>query len=122
MHKSSDGCSNGAFIIIGKNLNINIEITKTYIKTERVIFMAEFFKRSKTQQELEIEDLKKELEHCKFLIQRNETFFNMSWDEDLIAAQIYERESLRCQYNYLINRLKEKSENALVSESVKVGE
>ncbi|MBQ7283410.1 MAG: DUF2508 family protein [Oscillospiraceae bacterium] len=84
--------------------------------------MTELFKRSKTPQQIEIEELKKELDHCRFLINRNETFFNMSSDEDLIASQIYEREALRCQYNYLINRLKEKNGEYKEISTVKAGE
>ncbi|MBQ6929768.1 MAG: hypothetical protein IJN27_05660 [Oscillospiraceae bacterium] len=84
--------------------------------------MTEIFRKKKTQQEIEIDNLKKELDNCRFLMMRNEIHFNMASDENLIASQIYERESLRCQYNYLLRQLKEKENCAVASEKVKVGE
>lgn len=83
--------------------------------------MTEIFKKKKTEEDIEIENLKKELDNCRFLMMRNEVHFNMTGDENLIASHIYERESLRCQYNYLIRRLKEK-ENSTVQQKIKVGE
>ena len=56
----------------------------------------------------EITELIAEIRNCEFLMARNEAFFNMTADEDLIEAHIYEREALRYQYNYLIRQLKEK--------------
>lgn len=71
----------------------------------------------------EIAELVKEIRNCEFLMARNDTFFNMTADEDLIEAQIYEREALRSQYNYLIKQLKEKDEySAVVSDTVKTGD
>ena len=84
--------------------------------------MFNFLKPKPTQTELEILNLKKELENCRFLIDRNDTLFNMSTDENLIASQIYERESLRWQYCYLLNQLKEKEEYNSIKNKVKVGE
>ena len=81
--------------------------------------MTELFRKKKTENDTEIENLKKELENCRFLMKRNEVHFNMTGDENLIASHIYERESLRCQYNYLIRQLKEKENNAV---QIKVGE
>ena len=83
--------------------------------------MTEIFRKKKTQQGIEIDNLKKELDNCRFLMMRNEVHFNMTGDENLIASHIYERESLRCQYNYLIRQLKEK-ENNTVQQKIKVGE
>ena len=83
--------------------------------------MTEIFKRKKIEKDAEIEILKKELDNCRFLLMRNEVHFNMTGDENLIASHIYERESLRCQYNYLIRQIKEKEINAL-QQKVKVGE
>ena len=83
--------------------------------------MTEIFKKKKTQEDIELENLKKELDTCRFLMMRNEVHFNMTGDENLIASHIYERESLRCQYNYLIRQLKEKENNA-VQQKIKVGE
>ena len=81
--------------------------------------MTELFRKKKTENDTEIENLKKELDNCRFLMKRNEVHFNMTGDENLIASHIYERESLRCQYNYLIRQLKEKENNAV---QIKVGE
>ena len=75
------------------------------------------------QQDAEIMELVKEIRNCEFLMARNDTFFNMTSDEDLIEAQIYEREALRSQYNYLIKQLKEKDgHSAIVFGTVKTGE
>lgn len=84
--------------------------------------MFNFLKPKPTQTELEILNLKKELENCRFLIDRNDTLFNMSTDENLIASQIYERESLRWQYCYLLNQLKEKETTRQHKTEIKIGE
>ena len=84
--------------------------------------MFNFLKPKPTQAELEILNLKKELENCRFLIDRNDTLFNMSTDENLIASQIYERESLRWQYCYLLNQLKEKETTRQHKTEIKIGE
>jgi hypothetical protein len=75
-----------------------------------------------TELQLEIQKLKEELEKCRFLIERNDTLFNMSTDENLIAAQIYERESLRWQYCYLLNLIKEKENSCIKTQKVQTGE
>ena len=84
--------------------------------------MFNFMKPKPTQAEIEISNLKKELENCRFLINRNDTLFNMSTDENLIASQIYERESLRWQYCYLLSQLKEKENTRLQRTEVRIGE
>ncbi|MBR5307085.1 MAG: hypothetical protein IKU47_09245 [Oscillospiraceae bacterium] len=84
--------------------------------------MFNFLKPKPTQAEIEISNLKKELENCRFLINRNDTLFNMSTDENLIASQIYERESLRWQYCYLLSQLKEKENTRLQRTEVRIGE
>lgn len=85
--------------------------------------MFDFLIKTKpTEAQLEIAELKKELENCRFLIDRNDTLFNMSTDENLIAAQIYERESLRWQYCYLLKLLKEKENADSDRDRVKIGE
>ncbi len=65
-----------------------------------------FKKKVKTEKELEIETLKQELDECKYLMQRNDTFFNMAVDESLIDSKIYERISLSHQYDYIIKQIK----------------
>ncbi|MBE6878818.1 MAG: DUF2508 family protein [Ruminococcaceae bacterium] len=84
--------------------------------------MFKFLKNKPTEKDIEIANLKKELENCKFLINRNDTMFNMSTDENLIAAQIYEREALRWQYCYLLNQLREKEEFSTEKNEIKIGE
>ena len=84
--------------------------------------MTEIFKKKKTALDMEIDNLKKELDICRFLIKRNEVHFNMTGDENLIASHIYERESLRYQYNYLIRQLKEKENINHHEIEVKAGE
>ena len=85
--------------------------------------MFNLFEKNKTDEnQQEIDNLKSELEKCKFLINRNETMFNMSTDENLIAAQIYERESLRCQYCYLLAQLKEREAKSSFKQKIKIGE
>ncbi len=70
--------------------------------------MLKLLARKKELENPEITQLRQEIRNCEFLINRNRTIFNMVADEDLIESQIYEREALRCQYNYLIKLLKEK--------------
>ena len=47
--------------------------------------MFKFLTKDKpSERDIEIQNLKKELENCRFLINRNDTMFNMSTDENLI--------------------------------------
>ena len=70
--------------------------------------MLKLLVRKKDLENPEITQLRQEIRNCEFLMNRNSTIFNMVADEDLIESQIYEREALRCQYNYLLRLLKEK--------------
>ena len=81
-----------------------------------------FYRKRNKENNKEISELKKELENCRFLIDRNDTMFNMSTDENLIAAQIYERESLRWQYCYLLSRLKDMENRNSEECEIRVGE
>ncbi|MEG1894796.1 MAG: hypothetical protein RR162_01055 [Oscillospiraceae bacterium] len=72
--------------------------------------------RVKTEKEIEIDGLKKELKECEFLLFRNDIIFNMATDDMLIEAKIYEREALLRQYNYLIIRLKGKQKETVAIE------
>ena len=79
---------------------------------ERKVVMLKFLiKKEKTQQEKEIMELRQELEICKNLIDRNNTFFNMAVDDNLIASHIYEMQALNHQYQWIFNKLKEKEAN-----------
>jgi hypothetical protein len=84
--------------------------------------MTEIFKRKKIEKDAEIEILKKELDNCRFLMARNEVHFNMAGDDNLIVSHIYERESLRYQYNYLLHQLEEKENAVMKNQKIKVGE
>lgn len=85
--------------------------------------MFKFLTKDKlSEKDVEIQNLKKELENCRFLIDRNDTMFNMSTDENLIAAQIYERESLRWQYCYIFNQIKELENAKSYREEIAIGE
>ncbi|MBQ5323876.1 MAG: DUF2508 family protein, partial [Oscillospiraceae bacterium] len=68
--------------------------------------LKKFFEKNR-EDNSEITELVKEIRNCEFLMARNDTFFNMTSDEDLIESQIYEREALRSQYNYLIKQLRD---------------
>lgn len=83
--------------------------------------MLKFLTRKKEMENPEITELRQEIRNCEFLMTRNDTIFNMVQDEDLIESQIYEREALRCQYNYLLKRLKEK-EPGFCNSDCKIGE
>lgn len=67
-------------------------------------------KKEKSENQKEIESLKKELEICKDLMDRNYTFFNMALDENLIESHIYEMHALKHKYDYLLKQIKEKEE------------
>ena len=94
-------------------------ITNTY---ERVIVMLKQLFGKGKEQNTEIQELIKEIRNCEFLMTRNETLFNMTADEDLIEAQIYEREALKSQYSYLIKQLRVKEEQIGCFDAVKIGE
>ena len=75
------------------------------------------------EESTEITELIAEIRNCEFLMARNDAFFNMTNDEDLIEAHIYEREALRYQYNYLIRQLKEKEPyKQHIMQTVKTGD
>ncbi len=84
--------------------------------------LKKLFEKSR-EQDAEIVELVKEIRNCEFLMARNDTFFNMTSDEDLIESQIYEREALRSQYNYLIKQLRDKEQClSATAHTVKTGE
>lgn len=60
-----------------------------------------------TEKEMRINDLKEEIRNCEYLIKRAEQMYDMSTDENLIEARIYEIKSLVKHYDYLILKLKE---------------
>ncbi|MCM1055583.1 MAG: DUF2508 family protein [Bacteroides sp.] len=53
-------------------------------------------------------ELVEEMERLSELIQKNEQVFNMTTDEQLIEAVIYERQSLRQRFAHLLKTAKEK--------------
>lgn len=81
-----------------------------------------FWSKSKNEVN-EIDELVQEIRNCEFLMARNDILFNMTADEDLIESQIYEREALRSQYNYLIKQFKEKDiKKDYCLQTIKTGE
>ncbi|MEG0019047.1 MAG: hypothetical protein RR846_00665 [Oscillospiraceae bacterium] len=79
--------------------------------------MINIFKRKlKTDRQMEIEDIKKDIKECEFLLSRNDIIFNMAVDEKLIESKIYEREALLHQYDYLVTQLREKQKEAVTVE------
>lgn len=56
----------------------------------------------------EKDELVEEMERLSELILRNEEIFNMTTDEQLIEAVIYEQKSLRHRFAYLLKTAKEK--------------
>lgn len=56
----------------------------------------------------EKDELVEEMERLSELILRNEEVFNMTTDEQLIEAVIYEQKSLRQRFAYLLKTAKEK--------------
>ena len=106
-----------------KELHINIEIANNNNTYERVIVMLKKLLEKNRQQNREVEELIKEIRNCEYLMARNEVLFDMTTDEDLIEAQIYERESLRYQYNYLLKQLRcKENSDILQSSEVRTGE
>lgn len=62
----------------------------------------------KTKEETEKEDFLQELNTLLFMLDKNETVFNMITDDDLIEAVIYEKLSLQLRYTYLLKLAKRK--------------
>lgn len=56
----------------------------------------------------ERDELLNEMERLKELIENNEQVFNITTDEELIDAVIYEQISLRHRFAYLLKTAKEK--------------
>ncbi|MBD5103932.1 MAG: DUF2508 family protein [Ruminococcaceae bacterium] len=56
----------------------------------------------------EKDELVEEMERLSELILRNEEVFNMTTDEQLIEAVIYEQKALRHRFAYLLKTAKEK--------------
>ena len=56
----------------------------------------------------EKDELLNEMEYLKELIEKNEQVFNITTDEDLIDAVIYEQISLRHRFAHLLKTAKEK--------------
>jgi len=56
----------------------------------------------------EKDELLNEMERLKELIEKNEQVFNITTDEDLIDAVIYEQISLRHRFAHLLKTAKEK--------------
>lgn len=57
---------------------------------------------------LEKDELLEEMERLKELIEKNEQVFNITTDEELIDAVIYEQISLKHRFAHLLKTAKEK--------------
>lgn len=70
-------------------------------------------KKEQSPKEKQRRALKEEIRNCEKLIRRAQSLFELSTDEDLIEARIYELKSLNKHYDYLISharRLEETEE------------
>lgn len=76
-------------------------------------------RKIKTEKEIELEGIKKDIRACEELMSRNETIFNMTSDETIIESKIYEREALLRQYDYLVKLMRQRQK---AKDTVKIGE
>lgn len=60
-----------------------------------------------TPEQIRINELKEELRNCEVMLKRAEQMFDMTTDEYLIEARIYEIKSLIKHHDYLICTLKQ---------------
>ena len=69
--------------------------------------MAVFTKKKKTTEtHRQIDELKEELRSCERLMRRNQAMFEMTVDDSLIEARIYEMKSLAKHHDYLLKSLR----------------
>ena len=61
-----------------------------------------FKKEELTQKQKQINELKEELRSCQRQMKRTRTLFEMSTDENLIEARIYEMKSLAKHHDYIV--------------------
>ncbi len=60
-----------------------------------------------TSEQIRINDLKEEIRNCEIMLKRAEEMFDMTTDDYLIEARIYEIKSLIKHHDYLIRTLKQ---------------
>lgn len=65
-------------------------------------------KNKETEKNKEQREIIEELENLKTKIDFNEAMFNLTSENDLVDAIIYEQKSLRSKYSYLLKLAKEK--------------
>lgn len=70
--------------------------------------MLNILKKKKTQDEKEREEILSELERLSDMIKKNEAMFNLSDDDNMLEAMIYEQKALQSRYIYLLKTAKEK--------------
>ena len=64
-------------------------------------------KEVKSEKQILIDQLTEELRHCEKLLKNTEMLFQMTVDEDLIEARIYELKSLAKVQDHLICNLRQ---------------
>ena len=64
-----------------------------------------------SEQHQELNRLKDELKECEWLIKRNEMLFDLTVDDALIEARIYEKNSLAKHRQYLLQSIKKLMEH-----------
>lgn len=66
-----------------------------------------FKKEELTQKQKQINELKEELRSCQRQMKRTRTLFEMSTDENLIEARIYEMKSLAKHHDYIVSAIRD---------------
>lgn len=70
--------------------------------------MLNILKKKRTKSEAEQEEILTELERISDLLKKNETLFNISEDEKMLEAIIYEQKSLQSRFVYLLSQARKK--------------
>lgn len=71
--------------------------------------MISFLKTKKpSEMQIELEQLRQDIRECEEMMKRNHALFDLTVDESLIEARIYEMNSLNKHHQYLVRLLREK--------------
>ena len=70
--------------------------------------MLNILKKRKNKEDKEREEIISELEKLSELIKENEILFNLSEDNNMLEAMIYEKKSLQARYIYLLEAARKK--------------
>lgn len=66
--------------------------------------------KTRKSSDTELDDLLHSLSHTRCEIEQAYNRFNFTNDPDLIESYVYEIKSLQCRYDYLLHRIKGRSE------------